>query len=112
MPDQRQALSFLSRPNRCIENESPAFLSSLGFMINFKEIFSVTLILFSVIDILGSIPVVISILKRDGRIHAEKATIISALLMVVFLYLGQSNQDRSTPGNRSALFEAPVSRSS
>ncbi len=59
-------------------------------MINIKEIFSVTLILFSVIDILGSIPVVISILRREGRIQAEKATIISALLMVAFLYLGQS----------------------
>jgi multiple antibiotic resistance protein len=55
-----------------------------------KEIFSVTLILFSVIDILGSIPFIILIRKREGRIHAEKATIISALLMVVFLYLGQS----------------------
>jgi multiple antibiotic resistance protein len=59
-------------------------------MINLKEIFSVTLILFSVIDILGSIPFVILIRKREGRIHAEKATIISAVLMIVFLYLGQS----------------------
>src|SRR3954469_13402642 len=59
-------------------------------MINLKEIFSVTLILFSVIDILGSIPFVILIRKREGRIHAEKATIILAVLMVIFLYLGQS----------------------
>ncbi|MBL7835316.1 MAG: MarC family protein [Cyclobacteriaceae bacterium] len=57
---------------------------------NFKEIFSVTLILFSVIDILGSIPFIINIRKREGRIHAEKATIISAVLMIAFLYLGQS----------------------
>lgn len=57
---------------------------------NFKEIFSVTLILFSVIDILGSIPFVILIRKREGRIFAEKATLIAAGLMVVFLYLGQS----------------------
>lgn len=55
-----------------------------------KEIFSVTLILFSVIDILGSIPFIINIRKREGRIHAEKATIISAVLMIVFLFLGQS----------------------
>jgi multiple antibiotic resistance protein len=58
--------------------------------LNFKEIFSVTLILFSVIDILGSIPFIILIRKREGRIHAEKATVISAALMVIFLYLGQS----------------------
>jgi multiple antibiotic resistance protein len=59
-------------------------------MFNLKEIFSVTLILFSVIDIVGSIPFIITIRKREGRIQAEKATLISALLMVGFLYLGQS----------------------
>ena len=59
-------------------------------MFDLKEIFSVTLILFSVIDILGSIPFIIIIRKKEGRIHAEKATIISAVLMVGFLYVGQS----------------------
>jgi len=57
---------------------------------NFTEVFSVTLILFSVIDILGAVPLIIVIKQRDGRIYAEKATIISAVLMVLFLYLGQS----------------------
>ena len=57
---------------------------------NIKEIFSVSLILFSVIDILGSIPFVILIRQREGRIYAERATLIAAALMVVFLYLGQS----------------------
>jgi multiple antibiotic resistance protein len=59
-------------------------------MLDYKEIFSVTLILFSVIDILGSIPFIMIIRKREGRIHAEKATLISAVLMVGFLFLGQS----------------------
>jgi len=59
-------------------------------MVSAKEIFSVTLILFSVIDILGSIPFIIIIRKREGRIQSEKATLISAGLMVGFLYLGQS----------------------
>jgi multiple antibiotic resistance protein len=59
-------------------------------MLNIKEILSVSLILFSVIDILGSIPFIIIIRKREGRIQAEKATLISAGLMVAFLYLGQS----------------------
>lgn len=62
-------------------------------MLDVKEIFSVTLILFSVIDILGSIPFIITIRKREGRIHAEKATIISAALMVGFLFLGQGILD-------------------
>jgi multiple antibiotic resistance protein len=57
---------------------------------SWTEVFSVTLILFSVIDILGAIPLIIIIKKRDGRIYAEKATIISAVLMVLFLFLGQS----------------------
>lgn len=59
-------------------------------MLSVTEIFSVTLILFSVIDILGSIPFIILIRKREGRIQAEKATVISAALMIAFLYLGQS----------------------
>lgn len=59
-------------------------------MVNAKEIFSVTLILFSVIDIIGAIPFIIIIKQREGRIHAEKATLISAVLMVGFLFLGQS----------------------
>jgi multiple antibiotic resistance protein len=59
-------------------------------MFDLKEIFSVTLILFSVIDIVGSIPFIMIIRQREGRIHAEKATIISAALMVSFLFLGQS----------------------
>lgn len=57
---------------------------------NYKDIFSVTLTLFSVIDILGSIPFIILIRKREGRIQAETATLIAAALMIAFLYLGQS----------------------
>ncbi|WP_040496944.1 MarC family protein [Fulvivirga imtechensis] len=59
-------------------------------MFNLKEIFSVTLILFSVIDILGSVPIVINLRKKEGKIDSVKATIISGVLMVVFLFLGQS----------------------
>lgn len=54
----------------------------------FKEIFSVTLILFSVIDILGSIPIVLGLKKRVGNIPAGKITAISAGLMVAYLYVG------------------------
>lgn len=59
-------------------------------VMDYKEILSVTLILFSVIDILGSIPFVILIRQREGRIYAERATLIAAALMIIFLYLGQS----------------------
>ena len=73
----------------------PAYFFNLSLKqrfntVDYKEIFSVTLILFSVIDILGSIPFVILIRQREGRIYAERATLIAAALMIVFLYLGQS----------------------
>lgn len=59
-------------------------------MLNFKEIFSVTLILFSVIDILGSIPIVINLRKKVGHIQSAKATIAAGVLMILFLIVGKS----------------------
>ncbi len=58
--------------------------------LNFKEIISVSLILFSVIDILGSIPIIIDLRRKTGDIHAEQATIVSGIIMVGFLYVGKS----------------------
>lgn len=55
-----------------------------------KEIFSVTLILFAVIDILGSIPIIIDLRKKNGKIESEKATLVAGFLMIAFLYLGES----------------------
>ncbi|MFN4146669.1 MAG: MarC family protein [Runella sp.] len=55
---------------------------------NLKEVISVTLILFSVIDILGSIPVIIDLRKKAGGINARRATLVSGGLMIAFLYLG------------------------
>lgn len=59
-------------------------------MFEIKEILSVTLILFSVIDILGSIPIVINLRKKVGHIQSGKATIAAGILMVLFLLLGES----------------------
>jgi multiple antibiotic resistance protein len=59
-------------------------------MFDVKEILSVTLILFSVIDILGSIPIVINLRKKVGHIQSEKATLAAGLLMIVFLLVGKS----------------------
>ncbi len=55
-----------------------------------KEIFSVTLILFSVIDILGSIPIVINLRKKVGHIQSAKATLAAGVLMILFLFIGRS----------------------
>lgn len=62
-------------------------------MLDFKEIISVSLILFSVIDIVGSIPIIIDIRKREGFVQSEKATIIAGVIMVIFLFLGTSILD-------------------
>jgi multiple antibiotic resistance protein len=59
-------------------------------MFNLKEIFSVSLILFSIIDILGSVPVIIDLRKKMGHIQSEKATLVSGLIMVIFLFVGES----------------------
>ncbi|MFA6238257.1 MAG: MarC family protein [Bacteriovorax sp.] len=59
-------------------------------LINFKEVISVTLILFSVIDILGTIPFVIDLKKKYGNIDGLKITLISGVLLFAFLYIGES----------------------
>ena len=58
--------------------------------LSFKEIISVSLILFAVIDVLGSIPIIIMLRKREGRIQSEKATIVAGVIMIAFLFLGES----------------------
>lgn len=62
-----------------------------NFLLTFdiKETISVSLILFSVIDILGSVPVIIELRKKSGHIHSEKATLVAGGIMVIFLFLGQ-----------------------
>ncbi|MDA1268176.1 MAG: MarC family protein [Bacteroidetes bacterium] len=59
-------------------------------MVNFKQILSVSLILFSVIDILGSIPIIINLRKKVGHIQSGKATIVAGVLMITFLLVGKS----------------------
>lgn len=65
-------------------------LNFLGRMFNFNEILSVTLILFLVINILGSVPIIIDLRKKAGHVQSEKATIVSGVIMIAFLFLGES----------------------
>lgn len=59
-------------------------------LFNLKEILSVTMILFAIIDILGAIPIIIQLRKKaGGHIQSEKATFVSLVLMIVFLFLGE-----------------------
>lgn len=55
-----------------------------------KDIFSVSLILFSVIDIIGAIPIIINLRQRHGSIESAKATIYSGIIMFLFLFVGSN----------------------
>lgn len=54
-----------------------------------KEIISVTLTLFAVIGVLGSIPVLIDLRQKAGKIESGKASLIALVIMVVFLFVGE-----------------------
>ena len=56
---------------------------------NFKEIFTVGMILFAVIDIIGNVPVIISLRSKVGKIESEKATIVASCIMIAFLFIGE-----------------------
>ena len=65
-----------------------------AFSFNLSQIFTITFTLFAVIDILGSIPIIVSIKKKmDGEISALSATIVSGSLMILFFFAGEKMLD-------------------
>jgi multiple antibiotic resistance protein len=58
--------------------------------LNFKEIVTATMVLFAVIDILGSIPIIVDLRKKVGHIQSEKASIVAMVIMISFLFIGES----------------------
>ena len=56
---------------------------------NFSELLTVTFTLFAVIDVIGSVPILISLKEKMGAFGELKATLISGALMVLFLYGGK-----------------------
>lgn len=57
-------------------------------MFTWNNVLTISLTLFAVIDILGSIPVIIDLRKKSGHIPAMKATLISGGIMVGFFFAG------------------------
>jgi len=53
------------------------------------KLLAVTFTLFAVIDIIGSIPVLIAQKNKTGEINSWKVTLASAVLMILFLYAGR-----------------------
>lgn len=57
--------------------------------LDFREIATASMILFAVIDIIGSIPIIIDLRKKVGHIQSEKASIVAGILMIMFLFVGK-----------------------
>jgi len=57
--------------------------------LNFREIITASMVLFAVIDIVGSIPIIINLRNKVGHIESGKASLVSALIMVSFLFVGE-----------------------
>ena len=56
---------------------------------NFQEFLTLTFTLFAVIDVVGSVPMLISMKEKMGGINAWKVTLISGGLMVLFFFIGK-----------------------
>jgi multiple antibiotic resistance protein len=59
------------------------------FEISWKEIVTVGMVLFAVIDIVGSIPIIVDLRSKLGHIQSEKASIVATIIMITFLFLGE-----------------------
>ena len=65
--------------------------AQIFWIMNFdvKEIVSATMVLFAVVDIIGSVPIIINLRKKAGRIQSEKTAIVAGILLILFLFIGK-----------------------
>jgi len=61
----------------------------MEFNFNFREVVTASMVLFAVIDIIGSVPIIISLRNKVGHIQSGKASVVSAVIMVAFLFVGE-----------------------
>lgn len=57
--------------------------------LDFKEIITVGMVLFAVIDIVGTIPIIVDLRTKHGHIESEKASLVAGIIMIVFLFVGE-----------------------
>jgi multiple antibiotic resistance protein len=57
--------------------------------LSLKEMITAFMVLFAVIDVIGNIPIIIDLRKKVGHIQSEKASIISGVIMILFLFVGK-----------------------
>ena len=58
-------------------------------MFDIKEILTAGMVLFAVIDIIGSTPIIIGLRQKVGHIQSEKASLVAMIIMIGFLFLGE-----------------------
>ena len=58
-------------------------------LLNWEELLQSTMVLFAVVDIVGSIPVLVDVKQKAGDIHAERATLVALGIMLAFLLVGE-----------------------
>jgi multiple antibiotic resistance protein len=54
-----------------------------------KEIITVTMILFAVIDVIGSLPILLDLKQKVGIIDSGKVTLVSGCIMIAFMFIGE-----------------------
>ena len=59
------------------------------FNFDFEQILSAFLVLFAVIDIVGSIPLIVSLRQKSGQIQSAKASMVAGTLLILFLFIGE-----------------------
>lgn len=59
----------------------------MGF--DWREMFTVSMVLFAVIDIVGSVPIIVNLRSKLGHIQSEKASLVAMVIMVAFLFVGE-----------------------
>ncbi len=57
--------------------------------LDFREIITVSMVLFAVIDIVGTIPIIVDLRQKHGHIESEKASIVAGVIMIMFLFVGE-----------------------
>lgn len=57
--------------------------------LDFREIITVAMVLFAVIDIVGSIPIIIDLRTKFGHVESGKASLVAGAIMITFLFVGE-----------------------
>ena len=56
---------------------------------NLKDILTIFMVLFAVIDIIGNIPIIIDLRQKAGQIQSEKASLIAGFILIIILFIGE-----------------------